>query len=139
MLKLPYWICMGASDQDPVVSSEINDWWEAMAADARNTTRLMGYPQLQMKMQSVYDGEINGQGNAALLRAVRVYELALGLPDDVRLERNFLRKHLAAVQIQVRKVAAAQALIRTRRAADLGHEVAQRKIGIMFFKVEGAA
>jgi len=26
MLKLPYWICMGASDQDPVVSSEINDW-----------------------------------------------------------------------------------------------------------------
>ncbi len=139
MLKLPYWTCMGASDQDPVVSSEIRDWWEAMAADPRNTTRLMGYLQLQMKVQGVYDGEINGQGNAALLRAVGAYELALGRPDDLRLDGNFLRKYLAADHIQVRKLAAAQALIRTGKAADPGHEVAQRNTGIMFFKVEGAA
>jgi len=79
-----------------VVSSEINDWWEAMAPDPRNTTRLMGYLRLQMKVQGVYDGEINGQGNTALLRAVRAYKLALGLPDDLRLDGNFLRKYLAA-------------------------------------------
>jgi hypothetical protein len=108
MLKLPYWSCLGASDQDPAVSSEIDDWWEEIAADPRNSARLMGYLQFQMKAQGVYDGEINGRGNQALLRAVRAYELALGMPDDLNLDGRFLRKYLAADHVQVRKLAAAK-------------------------------
>jgi hypothetical protein len=108
MLKLPYWSCLGASDQDPAVSSEIDDWWEEMAADPRTKARLMGYLQFQMKAQGVYDGEINGRGNQALLRAVRAYSLALGLPDDLNLDGRFLRKYLAADHGQVRKLAAAK-------------------------------
>jgi hypothetical protein len=105
MLKLPYWTCLGASDQDPIVSSEINDWWEELAGDPRNTGRLMGYLQYQMRAQGVYDGEINGRGSEALLRGVRAYSLALGLPDDLNLDVRFLRKYLAADQAQVRKIA----------------------------------
>lgn len=105
MLKLPYWSCMGASEQDPVVSAEIDDWWEEMAADPRSSTRLFGYLQFQMKSQGVYGGEINGRGNEALLRAVRAYELALGMPDDLNLNGQFLHKYLAADHVQVRKVA----------------------------------
>jgi hypothetical protein len=108
MLKLPYWSCLGASDQDPAVSSEIDDWWEEMAADPRNSARLMGYLQFQMKAQGVYDGEINGRGNQTLLRAVRAYSLALGLQDDLNLDGRFLRKYLAADHAQVRKLAAAK-------------------------------
>jgi len=106
MLKLPYWSCLGASDQDPAVSGEIDDWWEEMAADPRSKARLMGYLQLQMKAQGVYDGQINGRGDEALLRAVRAYSLALGLPDDLNLDGRFLRKYLAADHVQVRKLAA---------------------------------
>ena len=36
LLKLPYWSCLGASDRDPEVTSEIDDWWEEMAADPRD-------------------------------------------------------------------------------------------------------
>jgi Domain of unknown function (DUF4384) len=122
MLKLPYWTCMGASDQDPAVAGEINDWWEEMAADPRNTTRLMGYLQLQMKAQGVYDGEINGRGNQALLRAVRAYALALGLPDDLNLDGRFLRKYLAADHAQVRKVAAAKLAEINQREGPLAPE-----------------
>jgi hypothetical protein len=108
MLKLPYWSCLGASDQDSAVSSEIDDWWEEMAGDPRDSARLLGYLQLQMKAQGLYDGQGNGTGSQALLRAVRAYLLALGLPDDVsHLDGRFLRKYLAADHAQVRKIAAA--------------------------------
>jgi hypothetical protein len=105
MLKLPYWSCMGATEQDPVVSSEIDDWWEEMAADPRSMTRLMGYLQLQMKVQGLYGGPIDGRGNEALLRTVRAYELAMGMPDELNLDGHFLHKYLAADHAQVRKVA----------------------------------
>jgi len=108
MLKLPYWSCLGASEQDPAVSAEIDDWWEEMAADPRSTARLMGYLQLQMKVQGLYAGEINGRGNEALLRAVRAYEVALGMPDDLNLDGRFLHKYLAADHAQIRKLAAAR-------------------------------
>jgi hypothetical protein len=105
MLKLPYWSCLGADQQDPAVSSEIDDWWEEMAADPRDRGRLMSYLQYQMKVQGVYDGQINGQPTPRLLRAVRAYEVALGMPDDLNLDAHFLHKYLAADQSEVRKVA----------------------------------
>ena len=107
MLKLPYWSCLGASDQDPAVSSEIDDWWEEMAADPHDSARLLGYLQLQMKAQGLYDEGSYGRGGPALLRAVRAYLMALGLSDDLNnLDARFLHKYLAADHIQVRKIAA---------------------------------
>jgi hypothetical protein len=109
MLKLPYWSCLGATDQDPTVSSEIDDWWEEMAGDPRDSARLLGYLQLQMKAQGLYDAGGNGTGGPALLRAVRAYLMALGLPDDLNhLDVRFLRKYLQADHAEVRKVAAAK-------------------------------
>jgi len=73
LLKLPYWSCLGASEEDPSVKGEIDDWWEEMAADPHDRGRLMAYLQFQMKAQGVYDGEINGRADPALLRAVRSF------------------------------------------------------------------
>jgi len=108
LLKLPYWSCIGSSDQDPEVKSEIDDWWEEMAADQRDRARLFAYLQMQMKAQGVYDGEVNGRVDEALLRAVRAYRVALGQPDDVNVDSTFLRKYLAADHVEVRKLALAK-------------------------------
>jgi hypothetical protein len=61
---------------------------------------------MQMKVQGVYDGQINGQPDPALLRAVRAYRMALGQPDDLNLDASFLRRYLAADQAEMRKIAA---------------------------------
>jgi len=108
LLKLPYWSCLGASAQDPQVSAEIDDWWEEMASDPRDRGRLLGYLQVQMKAQGLYDGAINGQVSPRLLRTVRAYELALGMPDGLNLDAAFLHKYLTADHAEVRKVAAAK-------------------------------
>ena len=119
LLKLPYWSCLGASDRDPEVTGEIDDWWEEMAADARDRGRLFAYLQMQMKAQGIYDGEINGRGDLTLLRAVRAYRVALGQPDDLNLDSNFLRRYLAADHAEVRKVAAAKLAEITQREGPL--------------------
>jgi hypothetical protein len=106
LLKLPYWSCIGASEQDPEVKAEIDDWWEEMAADPHDRGRLFAYLQMQMKAQGVYDGQITGRVDPALLRAVRAYRVALGQPDDLNLDSTFLRKYLAADHAEVRKIAA---------------------------------
>jgi len=116
LLKLPYWNCLGASDQDPEVKGEINDWWEEMAADPHERGRLMAYLQFQMKAQGLYDAEVNGRADPALLRAVRAYRLALGMPDDLNLDAGFLARYLGADHAEVRKLAS------TRLA-----EIAQRE------------
>ena len=108
LLKLPYWTCLGVTDQDAAVRDEVDDWWEELAGDEHDRRRLLAYLQIQMKAQGVYDGEINGNVNPALVRAVRAYRVALGQPDDVNLDVNFLRKYLAADHAEVRKVAAAR-------------------------------
>src|SRR5258708_18956889 len=97
---------MGSSERDTEVKSEIEDWWEEMAADQRDRARLFAYLQMQMKAQGVYDGQINGRVDPALLRAVRAYRVALGQPDDLNLDSTFLRKYLAADHAEVRKIAA---------------------------------
>jgi hypothetical protein len=106
LLKLPYWSCIGATDQDPEVRAEIDDWWEELAGDPNERGRLFAYLQMQMKAQGVYDGEVNGRIDQPLLRAVRAYRMALGQPDDLNLDAAFLRKYLEADQAEVRKIAA---------------------------------
>ena len=125
LLKLPYWGCLGASDRDPEVTSEIDDWWEEMAADPRDRGRLFAYLQMQMKAQGVYDGEINGRGDLALLRAVRAYRVAMGQPDDLNLDSGFLRKYLAVDHAEVRKIAATKLAEITQREGPLPPPMAQ--------------
>ena len=108
LLKLPYWSCLGATDQDPQVKGEIDDWWEEMAADAHDRARLFAYLQMQMKAQGIYSGDINGHPDPSLLRAVRAYRMALGQPDDLNLDSDFLRRYLTADNVEVRKLAAAK-------------------------------
>jgi len=125
LLKLPYWSCLGANDRDPEVRSEIDDWWEEMAADPRDRGRLFAYLQIQMRAQGVYDGEVNGRVDQALLRAVRAYRFAMGQSEDLSLDSNFLRQYLAADHSEARKIAVTKLAEINQREGPLPPPVAQ--------------
>jgi hypothetical protein len=125
LLKLPYWSCLGANDRDPEVRNEIDDWWEEMAADPRDRGRLFAYLQIQMRAQGVYDGDVNGRVDQALLRAVRAYRFAMGQSEDLSLDSSFLHQYLAADHSEARKIAATKLAEITQREGPLPAPVAQ--------------
>jgi len=125
LLKLPYWSCLGANDRDPEVRTEIDDWWEEMAADPRDRGRLFAYLQIQMRAQGVYDGDVNGRVDQALLRAVRAYRFAMGQSEDLSLDSSFLRQYLAADHAEARKIAATKLAEINQREGPLPPPMAQ--------------
>ncbi|MFN9773391.1 MAG: DUF4384 domain-containing protein [Burkholderiales bacterium] len=102
--KVPYWTCLGADDKDPAVAAEIVDWWETLAADPTN---LVAYLQNQMRTRGVYEGEVNGRVDDALMQSIGVYQKALGMPDSTELDFEFFRRYLAANHAEVQKKAQA--------------------------------
>ena len=57
---MPYWSCVGASNDDEAVVGEMRDWYEGMAA---NPNEIIAYFQLQMRIRRVYDGPVDGVVN----------------------------------------------------------------------------
>jgi hypothetical protein len=102
LAKVPYWTCLGANDTDPAVATEIVDWWESMAADP---VSLVAYLQAQMRTRGIYDGEVNGRVDDALMQAVRIYQKALGMPESTELDFEFFKRYLAANHAEVQQKA----------------------------------
>lgn len=105
LLKLPYWTCLGLDDRDPGVAAEIEDWWDSLRSD---TPALLAYLSTQMRARGLYAGDKDGQLDRPLELAIRSYKLALGLPDDLNVDLDFFRRHLAADPAKVQTAAAAQ-------------------------------
>jgi hypothetical protein len=93
MLRIPYWTCLGNDGKQPDVAAEIDDWWESLAADVPS---LVSWLQTQMRARGLYKGEVNGQANDALLKAVQAYQQALGLPANGVIDATFFHAYLAA-------------------------------------------
>ena len=93
LLKIPYWQCLGVTDDDPGVKSEVDDWWDMLQADLPS---LVTYLQVQMRARGLYKGDVNGIIDDDVMRAVRVYKSTLGMADDVNLDGEFFRRYLAA-------------------------------------------
>jgi hypothetical protein len=66
----------------------------------------VAYLQVQMQARQLYKGEVNGEIDDELLRAVRAYKHGLGLKDDEVLDLEFFRRYLAANHAEVQPVAA---------------------------------
>jgi hypothetical protein len=60
LARVPYWSCLGATDADAAVQSEITDWYDAMAA---NPAELIEYFQRQLRARKVYFGRTDGVVN----------------------------------------------------------------------------
>lgn len=91
--KVPYWTCLGTTDQDEGVYAEIMDWWESFAADPQS---LVFYFQGQMAARGLYKGEIDGAVNPEFIEAIRAYQQVLSLPGDANVNFEFLKRYLAA-------------------------------------------
>lgn len=103
--KLPYWTCLGATDQDETVAAEILDWWESLAADPRE---LVLYFQKQMAVRGIYEGEIDGRVSDDLLRAIKIYQQAMGMSESSTLDLDFFRRYLATNHGEVQPKAQAR-------------------------------
>lgn len=91
MAKVPYWTCLGASDDAPAVASEVRDWYDAMAARPQE---IIEYFQRQLKARGVYEGPVDGAVNAPFKAAVARYREALGLSREPKLSKDLLQAHL---------------------------------------------
>ncbi len=93
LAKVPYWTCFGASSADEAVATEIQDWYDTMAA---RPTEIIGYFQSQLRVRGVYEGPIDGVVNSQLKDAVLRYREVLGLSREPKLSLDFFKAYLSA-------------------------------------------
>jgi hypothetical protein len=101
LARVPYWTCLGMTEAHPGVSAEIQDWYDAMAAQPSEFVR---YFQTQLRARQVYEGPIDGATNpvnAQLKEAVARYREALGLTREPKLSLDFFKAYLAADHHQI--------------------------------------
>ncbi len=108
LTRIPYWTCLGVTDEDPQVLTEITDWWETLAADPPS---LVAYLQQQMRARQLYKGEVNGLVDDSLLHSIGIYQRAMGLSADATINFEFFQAYLktdhARVQEKAKVLAAA--------------------------------
>ena len=100
LAKVPYWSCLGATDADPSVQSEMRDWYDAMAA---NPSELIAYFQEQLRNRRIYGGPIDGVASAELGEAVAKYRKLLGLSGEPKLTFELFQAYLRADHQQLAK------------------------------------
>lgn len=105
LLKIPYWTCLGVPNEDEGVKAEIEDWWDMLQGDIPS---LAAYLQQQMVARQLYKGEVNGRIDEELLRAVRAYKSALGMPDNEDVDLEFFRRYVTADHAALQAKAAAK-------------------------------
>ncbi|HEX4585166.1 MAG TPA: DUF4384 domain-containing protein [Burkholderiaceae bacterium] len=98
LAKVPYWTCLGATDVDPAVQSEMRDWYDAMAA---NPSELIAYFQEQLRNRRIYGGPIDGVASAELGEAVMKYRGLLGLSREPKLTFELFQAYLNADHRQI--------------------------------------
>lgn len=91
LARVPYWSCLGATDADPAVQSEITDWYDSMAA---NPAELIEYFQRQLRARGVYYGRVDGVVNDEFKEAVARYREALGESREAKFTIEFFRAYL---------------------------------------------
>jgi uncharacterized protein DUF4384 len=93
LARVPYWSCLGANAADEAVASELQDWYDVMAA---RPAEIIGYFQRQLRTRRLYDGPIDGVAHPALKDAVARYRAALGLSREPKLTLDFFKAYLGA-------------------------------------------
>lgn len=93
LTKVPYWKCLGVTTPDEEIKTEVEDWFEGMAA---NGNELFAWWQYQMYTRGTYTGEVNGIPSPAFAKALRDYKVAMGLESNTDLNADFMMVYLQA-------------------------------------------
>lgn len=101
LVKIPYWRCLGAKDNDPEAKSEVSDWFEGMV-QSENQGELFTYFQFHLSRLGLYEGEINGTPSKELADAIRKYRVVLGMSETSDLNAELFGMHLGANRSTVR-------------------------------------
>lgn len=91
LLRLPYWQCLGTSDDEPEVRREIEDWFLSMHEDER-----VSFVQERMRERRHYDGPISGKVDAGFATALERYRGLLGLPSEGGIDQVFFTKFITS-------------------------------------------
>lgn len=116
LTKIPYWTCLGATDEEPLVLTELTDWWETLAAEPIS---LVAYFQQQMRARGLYEGDVTGEVDDGLLQAIAVYQQAMGREPSPTLDFEFFKSYLKTDHAAVQQKALA-----IRQGGDVGLTVA---------------
>lgn len=98
LTKTPYWVCLGGTTADEEVKHEIADWYTGLFAEPGE---FVAYWQQQMRVRGLYDGEVNGEPDEMLTKAVTAYRQALGLQKSAKLDLEFFTAYLNANHYEV--------------------------------------
>jgi ribosomal protein L13E len=101
LVKIPYWRCLGAKDNDPDAKSEVSDWFEGMV-QSENQAELFSYFQYHLSRLGLYEGENNGTPSKELADAIRKYRVVLGMTNTSDLNAELFGMHLGANRSTVR-------------------------------------
>ena len=97
LAKVPYWSCIGASENDEAVRNEIGDWYESMKT---NPQELLAWGATQMRLRGLYDGPIDGPIDGPTMQklkdAISDYRAALGMSREPKLSLDFFSAYLRA-------------------------------------------
>jgi len=104
LTKIPYWTCLGATDAEPTVMTELTDWWETLAA---NPVSLIAYFQQQMFARGLYTGDVTGEVDDALLHSIAIYQQAMGREPTPTLDFDFFKSYLSTNHAETQKQAKA--------------------------------
>ncbi|MES2207783.1 MAG: DUF4384 domain-containing protein [Pseudomonadota bacterium] len=95
LLKLPYWQCLGASDEHESVKNEIADWFYAMTAQSE----LVPFVQKQLRQRGYYQGVTDGSVNPAFLAAVQQSRRDLNLPAETTVDLPYFSALLNSTKV----------------------------------------
>lgn len=98
LTKVPYWVCLGGTTADEEVKGEISDWYTGLFAQPGE---FVAYWQQQMRVRGLYDGEVNGEPDEMLTKAVTAYREALGMQKSAKLDLEFFTAYLNANHYEV--------------------------------------
>ncbi len=92
LVKLPYWQCIGVSDQAPEVQREMTDWFLGMDDAER-----VRYFKERMRERRYFSGAIDASRTQAFENALASFRIALGLPataemDEALFQASVLRR-----------------------------------------------
>lgn len=93
LTRVPYWSCLGLTDQNRSVATQIQDWFDLMV---ERPAEIIGYFQRQLRVRQVYTGAVNGAANSEFREAIARYREALGLTREAKFSLDFYRAYLAA-------------------------------------------
>jgi hypothetical protein len=94
LTRLPYWQCLGTTDDEPEVRREVEDWFTAMDEGER-----IAFVKERLRERRWYDGAIDDRATPEFTRALAAYRQALGQAPAGPIDLEFFRRFIVQAPV----------------------------------------